>query len=260
VVDADAVHRVPDGISAEPASFVQLGVIAACALDRSGLGPGDSAVVLGQGVIGQLLAQMAAARGAEPVISVARTDRRANPALARGAGEVVILERDGDKRLRDLDASVVFDATGGRSALPTALTAVGDSGTIVIAGSPREASEPIDFGELADKRVKILGVHAGRLLQPPDEEWRLRAAGYAETFLRLVSEGKLDLGPMISERVHPWEADWFYRRLARAEDATVVAIFDWELLDEKERLRRVSYVTAPDLTPITGARKLGAAA
>ena len=140
VVNARQVHPVPHGITAEKASFVQLGVIAVNALEQSGVRPGDSVVVFGQGIIGQLLVQLAAARGANPVISVARTDRRVSAALTNSAQKIVILERDGVDVLRDLEAPIVLDATGHPDAIALSLLAVRRCGTILIVGSPREAS------------------------------------------------------------------------------------------------------------------------
>jgi 2-desacetyl-2-hydroxyethyl bacteriochlorophyllide A dehydrogenase len=258
VVDADQVYPVPDGVTAETASFVELGIIAINALEQARIRPGEPVVVLGQGIIGQLLVQMAAAAGATPVVSVARSERRLSGALTKSADQIVILERDGTAALERLEAPVVIDATGNPDAIELALLAVGVEGTIVIAGSPREPSERTDFGELADKRVTIVGAHAGRLLQPSDAQWRARAADYAARFFQLAAAGELDLDPMISARVHPWEADWFYRHLAHSDDATVAAVFCWERLTRRDRMRRVSYATRPDLAPITGARKMGA--
>jgi predicted dehydrogenase/threonine dehydrogenase-like Zn-dependent dehydrogenase len=257
VVNASQVYPVPHGITAETASFVQLGVIAVNAVEQSCIRRGVSVVVFGHGIIGQLLVQLAAALGASPVISVARTDRRVCAALTNSAQEILILERDGIDALRELKASIILDATGQPDAIPLALLAVRPSGTIVIVGSPREATRQTDFGELADKKVTILGAHAGRLLQPADDHSRARAAEHVKTFFRLVAEGHLDLNPMISARIHPWEADWFYRRLARPDDATVGAVFCWDLLEERERMQRVSYRTGPDLTPLSRARKVG---
>ncbi len=93
VLDGDQVYPVPDGVTAELASFVELGVIAINALEQAGVRPGEAVVVLGHGVIGQLLVQLAAAAGAEPVISVARSDRRLSSALTEAAERVVILDR-----------------------------------------------------------------------------------------------------------------------------------------------------------------------
>jgi 2-desacetyl-2-hydroxyethyl bacteriochlorophyllide A dehydrogenase len=257
VVNASQVYPVPNGITPETASFVQLGVIAVNAVEQSCIHRGASVIVFGHGIIGQLLVQLAAALGASPVISVARTDRRVCTALTNSAQKILILERDGIDALRELEASIILDATGQPDAIPLALLAVGPSGTIVIVGSPREATRQTDFGELADKKVTILGAHAGRLLQPADHESRARAAEHVTTFFRLVAEGQLDLDPMISARIHPWEADWFYRRLARADDATVGAVFCWDLLEEGERIQRVSYLTAPDLAPLSRGQKVG---
>ncbi len=155
---------------------------------------------------------------------------------------------------------MVLDATGNPDAIPLAISALGEDGRIVIAGSPRDPSHHSDFGALADKRATLVGAHAGRLLQPADDKWRRRAAGYADRFLRLAAAGDITVESMISERVHPWEADRFYRRLARTDDATVAAVFSWDRLNARDRLRSVSYATGPDLLAITGARKMGAAA
>jgi (R,R)-butanediol dehydrogenase/meso-butanediol dehydrogenase/diacetyl reductase len=259
LVDADQVYPVPAGVDAETAAFVQLGIIAINALEQARVGAGDTVVVLGHGIIGQLLVQLAKAAGAAPVISVARSDRRVSSALSASAQQVVILERDGSEQLENAGASVVFDATGHPDALSLAALAVREGGEIVIAGSPREASEETDMGALADKRVTLVGAHAGRLLQPGSAEWTARANAYAERFFALAAAGDLEMGSMISDRIHPWEADRFYRRLARADDATVAAVFCWERLSARDRMRKVSYASRPDLLSLTGARKMGAA-
>jgi 2-desacetyl-2-hydroxyethyl bacteriochlorophyllide A dehydrogenase len=258
LVDAGQVYPVPAGVDAETAAFVQLGVIAINALEQAHVGAGDTVVVLGHGIIGQLLVQLAKAAGAASVISVARSDRRVSAALSASTEQVVIVERDGSDPLKDADAAVVFDATGHPDALSLAGLAVREGGEIVIAGSPREPSEETDLGFLADKRVTLVGAHAGRLLQPGNEEWTARAGAYAERFFALAAAGDLEVGSMISDRIHPWEADRFYRRLAHADDATVAAVFCWERLSARDRMRKVSYVTRPDLLSITEARKMGA--
>lgn len=255
VVDGNQVHPVPAGMPAEEASFMQLGVIAVNALEQGRIADGDSVVVLGQGIIGQLLVQLAAAAGASSVVSVARTDRRVSDALS-GASQIIVLNRDGAESLDELSASVVFDATGHPDAIPLALRAVGRGGTIVVAGSPRAPTEDTDLGAMADKEVTLQGAHAGRLLQPANADARAEAARCVETFFRLAADGKLNLEPMISARVHPWEADRFYRHLAQSDDATITAVFCWERLTAKDRMKRVSYLSAPDLDPITGARKM----
>ena len=257
LVEASQVYRVPPGVSIEDAAFVQLGIIAINAIEQASIRPGDAAVVLGQGVIGQLLVQLAVAAGASAVGSVARTDRRVSEALRARAERVITLQRDGIEALEKFRPSVILDATGHPGAIPLALRVIEPGGTIVIAGSPREPCEEADLGELADKEVTIVGAHAGRLLQPAEAGSKRRAHGYAQRFFRLVAGQEVDLEPIISARVHPWEADWFYRRLARDEDAMIAAVFLWDRLEATDRMQRVSYLTGPDLAPLRRARKAG---
>lgn len=241
------VFAVPPEVSFEDAAFVQLGIIAVQAVEKALLRQGEPLVVLGQGLIGQLLVQLGAAFGAYPVISVARTARRLTDALLRTAQQVIILERDGYDRISRLDAAITFEATGSPDGLPAALQCTKPGGRIVLAGSTRGITEQADFGLLADKAVTIVGAHIGRLSQAERAE-------QAQIFFNLVRQGRLDIAALISERVHPLEAEWFYRRLSRKDDATIGAIICWEHLAPAERMRPVAFWTPPDLRPLQGGK------
>jgi len=76
IVAGGGVVAVPDGVTDEVASFVEPTNTGLKAMARSGLAPGDSAVVIGAGPIGLLLLQLATAHGATVVVSDPLPGRR----------------------------------------------------------------------------------------------------------------------------------------------------------------------------------------
>ncbi len=246
VVAAESeVFLVPQTVALEEAAFVQLGIIALHAVRKARLVAGESLVVLGHGLIGQLLVELGSAFS-YPVISVSRTVRRQTDALVRAAQRVIILEQVEMSEIEEL-AAVTFDATGSPEGLPLALRCTGKGGRVVLAGSTRGVTERADFGSLADKGLTIVGAHISSL---PRSD-RLELAGL---FLQLLERRRIDVASLISQRVHPLEAEWFYRRLSGKDDNTIGAVFCWDRLSPAQRMRRVSYITPPDLTPFRRAR------
>jgi len=247
VVHESLVYPVPPEVSLEEAAFVQLGIIALQAVQKAQLRPGAPMVVLGQGLIGQFLVQLGAAHGAYPISSVARTSRRLSESLVRTAHQVIILERDGHGPLDRLNAEVAFEATGSPDGLPAALRCTKRSGRVVLAGSARGITQQADFGLVADQAVTIVGAHINSLAHAD-------TVALAHIFFNLLRHKRLDVASLISDRVHPWEAEWFYRRLASKDDTTIGAVMCWDRLHQQQRVRRVSFLTPPDLTPFRHAR------
>jgi len=241
------VVPIPSEVSFEEAAFMQLGVIVLQAVRKARIVPGHPVVVLGVGLIGQLLLQVCAAFGAHPLIAVSRTARRVSGCVGGLAQRVIVLERDGVEPLDALQSPVCFDATGSPDGLPVALRCTAPGGRVILAGSTRGATKQADFGLLADKRITIIGAHINSL--SPSAR-----AAHAQLFLALLRDRRLDIPALVSERVHPLEAEWFYRRLAGRDDATVGAVLRWDRLPERARMRRVHLLALPDLDPLRRSR------
>lgn len=243
VVSDSEVYAVPATIPLEEAAFVQLGIIALHALHKAQPRPGEPLLVLGHGIIGQLLIHLASAHGIYPLISVSRTARRVTDSLVRTAQRVLILERDGYQALEGLSAPVTVEATGSPEGITAAIRCTGNGGRIVLAGSTRGVTEETDFGRLADRAITVVGAHISSLAHAARPV-------LAQTFLRLLEQKRIDVASLISQRVHPWEAEWFYRRLAGKDNVTIGAVFSWDRLSPTQRMHRVSLFTPPDLAPM----------
>jgi hypothetical protein len=65
------------------------------------------------------------------------------------------------------------------------------------------------------------------------------------TFLQMIEDGRLDLGPLIGDEVDPWEAGWLYRSLSKRGLTNASAVFRWDHLVEGDRGGRIGLMTPP---------------
>jgi len=154
------VVRVPEGVLAEEAAFVEPVNTCLKAVRRAAVGQGQTVLVVGQGPIGLILMQLARWAGAETIVSDPLPDRLE---VARALGAEVTVDARGDV-VREVRA-----LTGGRGADRTLLAAVGPAafrqaieatrpgGSIMVfaATSPGEVAE-VDLGALCAAEKQIL--------------------------------------------------------------------------------------------------------
>jgi len=149
-----------DDLTPELASFVEPISIGLQMVTRSGLEPGDQAVIFGAGPIGQAVQVAAADRGAR-LLSVDVVPGRLDRALANGA-EVAVNSRDDDVSARIAawtdgeGPAVVFEATGVGAVLREAIDVVANSGTVVVAGTSND-DIAIPSLTLVKKEMNLLG-------------------------------------------------------------------------------------------------------
>jgi threonine dehydrogenase-like Zn-dependent dehydrogenase len=147
------LHPVPDCIEDEEAVFVEPLAAAFEILTQIQFNPGDEVLVLGDGKLGNLCAQVLRLTGAR-ISAVGRHPEKL--ALIKRAGVRTILLKDWQPRLFD----VVVEATGSASGLELALGAVRPRGAVVlkstIAGNHQVSLAPIVINE-----INVIGSRCG---------------------------------------------------------------------------------------------------
>jgi threonine dehydrogenase-like Zn-dependent dehydrogenase len=156
------LHLVPDGLPTDVAVFAEP-VAAALQISRQlSLARPDRVVVLGDGRLGNLCAQVLAGI-CDPVLVVGKHPEKL--ALLEALGIQTVLLSDLETGLHsdlsiDRSADVVVDCTGSDTGLPTALSIVRPRGTIVlkttVAGTQQMPWAPIVIDE-----VTIVGSRCG---------------------------------------------------------------------------------------------------
>jgi threonine dehydrogenase-like Zn-dependent dehydrogenase len=171
------LHLVPASVSTDAAVFTEplaaaLQIPAQLSLDRH-----DRVVVLGDGRLGNLCAQVLAAT-CERVLVIGKHPEKLALLEALGIATGCLSQLP-----RDRTADIVVDCTGSETGLPTALAIVRPRGTIVlkttVAGSPQMSWAPIVIDE-----VTIVGSRCG----PFDRA------------LAALEAGRISVLPLVSER------------------------------------------------------------
>jgi threonine dehydrogenase-like Zn-dependent dehydrogenase len=226
-VPVERLIPVPDGVSDEDASWFTLAAIAQHGLDRSGLTAGDAVVVVGAGVLGQLVAQLARAAGAGEVIVLAHSRPRLDVATAHGATHVLASDVAGARNevlaLTDGEgAEIVFDVTGSEPAFAGALKLARRGGTVVLIGDAGNPTEQRLGPELLLADLRVAGAH----IENADAGAKHRMA---DEFFAAVLDGSVVVRDLITTRVRPQDAPAVYPGLAEEDAGRLGVLIDWNL-------------------------------
>ena len=150
------LHAVPDAVPDEHAVFAEPLAAAYEILEQVGDVAGWSAVVLGDGKLGLLVAQVLAAAGARVL------------AVGRHAAHLELLAQRGiETRLADRfdpssgpRADLVVEATGSADALGTAMAAVRPRGVLVLKTTVAEHPR-VDLARIVIDEIQLLGSRCG---------------------------------------------------------------------------------------------------
>lgn len=230
-VSEKLLFKVPEGIPAESAALTNIATFPMAALRKCRLEFGESVLVMGQGLLGQLAVKLARAAGAVPVIAADPDPAKRTRALALGAD--FALDPSAPEfaaQVRDATgggARVVVEVTGVDRALDNALDATARFGRVALLGCTRHSSFAIDYyRKVHGPGITLVGAHTNA--RPKNDSsggwWTERDDALA--FLRMLSLGRLSLDGFVEE-VHPiTEAPAVYSRLAAGGPFPVVQ-FDW---------------------------------
>jgi len=213
------VQAVPDDVDDDQAVFWQLGCTVMNGVRRAGIALGESVVLVGAGILGQLATQYVCLNGAYPVIAVDLSELRLRMARSHGATNALIggwddiLDEIGEIT-RGKMADVAFEITGNQEVIPQLFRMVRRLGRVVLLGSPR-GKVAVDFhDEVHTLGLEVIGAHVSTHpeAQTPYNPWVKARNG--ELFFDLVRTGRLRLDLMITHRYHWQEAPEAYRMLA----------------------------------------------
>ena len=187
------VYPIPEGLDYDAAAFTEPVSCAVRCIDRAAIRPGDSALIIGAGPMGQILTRLARTAGADPLIVVSRSSWKLQ--LAKDSGATHTLSaRDADIReaandlTRGIGAAVVIEAVGSPGTVELALRLARKGGRVVIFGfTPQGAKAQFIPFDVLSRELTILGSWVNPYTFP-------RA-------IDLLASGSLDVKPLISRRV-----------------------------------------------------------
>ncbi|MBI62537.1 MAG: hypothetical protein CL775_00615 [Chloroflexi bacterium] len=184
---------VPDSISDEEISLLEPATIAVHAVRKSGIKPGDIAVVVGCGTVGLLTLQTLMAAGAI-VIAVDIKQKKLNLAKKFGATNIFKVEKNISSLYKqilsitnNIGPDYVFETAGAEESPELSVNIARRGGTIILVGI--YSQKPMfDFNQIVSLEKKVIGSVAA-------ENNDMKHA------VNLVSKGTIKLKPLITETI-----------------------------------------------------------
>ena len=201
-VPQNIVYKLPDELSFESAALIEAVSIAVHAANITKLSLGDTAVVVGSGMIGLLAIQAIRLRGAGLVIATDLEDSRLEVAKQLGA-DITINAKTGSvpEQIRQLTdgrgADVALEVVGHAATINDAIASVRKGGHVTLVGN---LSPKIEFPlqSVVTREITVKGSCASQ--------------GEYPECIRLMSSGAIKVEPLITAKVKLSEgAEWFQK-------------------------------------------------
>ena len=230
-INKDLVYKLPDGISFNDGALMHIGIFPLAAIRKCRLEIGESAIVMGMGVLGLISIPLLKAAGAAPIIAVDPIPEKREKALSIGADYALDpFAEDFAKTVKDLTnggAKVGIEVTGVGAGLDGILDCMARFGRVALLGCTRNKDFKIDYyGKVHTPGITLVGAHT---IARPDVEshsgwWTQRDD--VEALIKLTEMGRIKLSDIIDEIHSPFEAPEVYSRLANEKSFPMVQ-FDW---------------------------------
>lgn len=195
VVPFENVYFVDEGVTELQAAFFEPATVALHGIELANVKPGSSAIVLGGGTIGILLAQALKGYGVESVVVTYRRDHKLAPLKAAGLESAVNTSKEG---WRDEACQLaggrgfdyVFDTAGTPETILDAFEMAGNRATVCFVGTPkRDVCFTVrEWEHINRKELLVTGSWMSYSAPWPGVEWTKTSEFFASGIMRIVDE------------------------------------------------------------------------
>ncbi|MDE0422436.1 MAG: zinc-binding alcohol dehydrogenase [Gammaproteobacteria bacterium] len=228
---------LPEDFPGEELIFARMAGISVTAIYSSSVKPGDTVLVMGLGVIGNLAAQLFQLAGAD-VIGSEISPFRVEKAKACGIQGVNPNETDLRKHVMEWTGGrgvqIAVDATGRSELLAEAVLLTRAYGETISLGSPY-ASAVFDatpmLRKIHSQCIRLIGSLSARW--PPQEAGRVRHSlvGNFTNVVNWIAASRLKVRPLLTHLASPADCQDIYTGLTKKHDEYLAAVFDWSRLE-----------------------------
>jgi predicted dehydrogenase len=251
-VNQNLCVRIPDNTDIKESAFTVLGSIALHGLRLSETSLGSKVVVIGLGIVGQLVCRLAEAQGSE-VIGIDPDEKR----IEGNKNFFTSIEK---ASIQDVDSVIITAATSSNEPIEVATKIARNKAKIVVVGDiPLNISRnEFYYKELElvvsksygpgryDKQYEVLGKDY------PIEYVRWTENRNFEAFIKLLSQGQIHLLDLVSEEVSFDEAPSVYKKFTE-ETKPLSVVLRYDIKSEP----KIEFTPDIDLEPTTSKVNLG---
>ena len=207
IVPERIVYKLPDNVAFEEAAITEPVSVAMHAFDITNMRPGESAAVIGSGLIGLLLIQIIRAYSPHLIIAFDTDEKRRKAAIEAGA-DIALDPQDSEAHnmvlsmTNDRGVDRAFEAVGASAPICTAIESVRKGGSVTLIGNISSKAE-IPLQSVVTRQIALLGSCA--------------IAGEYPVSLALMANRTINVRQVISAIVPLEEGPLWFDRLYRRE-------------------------------------------
>ncbi len=192
------VYRLPDSLSFEQAAMIEAVSVAVHAVNLTPVVLGDTAVVVGSGMIGLLAVQALRLKGCGRIIAVDIDDAKLDMARRLGADETI---NSRTSTAPNAVADVAVEAVGATQPIQTAIASVRKGGSVTLIGNVSPTVE-LPLQSVVTRQIRLIGSCA--------------SSGEYPACIELLARGAIRVEPMITARASLDQGvEWFERLYGR---------------------------------------------
>lgn len=231
-VNRKNVVKIPDEVSTKEASFSLISTFPLAAIRKTRLEIGESAMVMGLGILGIFAVQELKVAGAYPVIAVDPVKERRDFALNMGADYAFDPTEDSFaediKRVSEGGVNVCIEVTGLGVGLIQALDCMKKLGRVALLGCTRSSKFEVDYyKKVHGPGISLIGAHTMARPQSESSPGLWTDEDDIKTVLNLVKGKRLNIKDLICEIHSPTGAQSVYTRLVNEKNFPIGVLFDW---------------------------------
>ncbi|MHA1147486.1 MAG: zinc-dependent alcohol dehydrogenase [Promethearchaeota archaeon] len=203
VIKADNIYKLPDSVTFEMAAMLDPIAVGVYALQESSFKEGDNAVVIGAGTIGLFMIQVLKASRASKIFVLEPVKSKQEKAKAVGATQVFTPNQWSKiiRATKKIGPDFIFDCAGNPQTFMTSLQLIKKGGFISVIGIHVEKFEMKGFLQLMLKNITMRGMYA-------------YDGGTFKTALTLLEKGKINMDPIITNRITLKEVPAMFEKLS----------------------------------------------
>lgn len=227
------VHHI-DEIPSEEAALFHIATFPLAAIRKCKLEIGESAIVMGLGILGLIAVKLLKLAGAAPIVAVDPNPEKRELAIKYGADYAFDPFDEGFasevKSVTHGGANVGIEVTGIGAGLDGILDCMARFGRVALLGCTRDSNFTIDYyRKVHGPGVTLVGAHTMARPQGSSSDGWWTEWDDMEALIKLSKLKRLSLFDMVEEIHSPVEAGEIYTRLATEKTFPVVQ-FDWRKL------------------------------
>lgn len=232
-VSEDNVVKIEsENVSYEAAAISFIATFPLAAIRKVNLEIGESLMVMGLGILGQLAVMLARAAGAYPVIACDPVAERREEALKNGADYTFDpFDEDFAKQVKNVTGGGVktaIEVTGVGAGLDETLDCMAKFGRVALLGCTRSSDFSIDYyHKVHAPGITLVGAHTNARPQKESYPFYFTHEDDIKTVLRLCGCGRLPIQNLVKETDFPADCQSVYSRLATDKNFPIGVQFDW---------------------------------